>query len=172
MKIWTKHGTAGVLSLRLPIGGAKFSDGHGGGMGFSPVAHGFEERPQGFSQWSYSVDNARRRIRVHRALQDPRSAQIAQLLRQRSLGDTGYTALKLGKSLLSLEKLIEDGRPPSPTHDTRSGFHRAEYRLFRHIRLGSTLYTKLYERTPLWQIPSNGCCAPHIYREHADRVQG
>jgi hypothetical protein len=140
-------------------------------MGFSPVAHGFEQRPQGFSQWSYGVDDVRGRIRVHRTLQDSRGSQIAQLLRQRSLGDTGNTAFKLGKSLLSLEKLIEDGRPPASTHDARGGFHRAEYRLFRHIALGSTLYTKLYKRTPLWQISSNGGCPPHIYRKHADRAQ-
>jgi hypothetical protein len=110
-------------------------------MRLAPVAHSIEQRPQRSSERSNGVYHSRRRVRVYGTFNDSCALQIAELLGERSLRDPGNSALQLGKSLGALEKLLENGGFPAPTHDACGGFYWAEFWALSHDEASSTLYT-------------------------------
>jgi hypothetical protein len=129
------------MTLLQPVGGPELLQCHGSGMGLAPVAHRIEQRPERLSQRRNGVDHSRRSVRVHRAFNDSRALQFAELLGERSLRDPCNTTLQLGETLGALEKLIENGGFPTPADDTCGGFHRTELWMLGHYEPSSILYT-------------------------------
>ena len=110
-------------------------------MRLAPVAHRVQQWPQGLSKRSNGVYHSRRRIRINGTLDDSGALQLAELLGQRSLRDSGNSTLQFGEPLRALEELLEHRGFPASTDDTRGGFDRTEFWTLSHNRPGYILYT-------------------------------
>src|SRR5262245_54013628 len=110
-------------------------------MGFPPMAHLIQERPQRFSERSDCVRYARRGVGINGTFDDSSGLQLAKMMRQRTLGHAGNIAFNLREALGSVEELFENCSFPATADDARGGFHRAKLRLLLHLLLSSKLYT-------------------------------
>src|SRR3981081_1341284 len=129
------------VDLLLPIGSPELFQRHGSRVRLAPVAHSVQQRPQRLSQRSNGVYHSRWRIRINGTFDDSRALQIAELLRERSLCDSGNSAFQFRKSLGPFKKLLENGAFPAPANNPSSGLHRAEFWELRHNKPSFTLYT-------------------------------
>jgi hypothetical protein len=74
-------------------------------------------------------------------LNDSSALQLAELLGEGSLRNSGNCALQFRKSLGILEELFENCSFPAAAENAGCGFHRTKFRTLRHKELGYTLYT-------------------------------
>ena len=120
------------------------------------MAHRVQQRPQRLSERSNGVCHSRGRVWVHGTFNNSGALQIAEYLGERSLCDSGNSALQFGKSFGTLKKLLENGGFPSSTDDACGGFYRTEFWRLGHDRLGFTLYTLYSMRVKYSHVTTHG----------------
>jgi len=124
-----------MSGLLQSIGSAELLQCHGSRVRLAPVAHGVQQRPQRLSKRGNGVYHSRRRVGVNGTFNDSRGLQLAKLLGERSLCDSGNSALQFGEPLGALEKLLENRTFPASTDDTCGGFYRTNLWALSHANL-------------------------------------